>query len=226
MRLGSLRTLLDYRTHYSCNDYSCSPAVEIETSDDFHIPESKYNIPFDSIEITKNSVVANLFSGLGYDIMQESEKTGNNGKVIGIDFSPAMMFRARYNVEKRGCKNVSFREALSSRFLPLGANIIDTLIFNKLLNRFPNKNLFSEIYRILKPGGAFYIYDIISDCPDCLRAGIFSKNGYAGKLIELGFKNIVIKEFITNVPVNDLQEYSDVDFSIANLNTALIRGEK
>jgi SAM-dependent methyltransferase len=136
------------------------------------------------------------------------------------------MYKAQYNVEKTGCKNVFFREVFSSKFLPLGANITDILIFNKLLNKFPIKNLFSEIYRILKPGGVFYIYDIISDCPDCLKIGINSKTNYIRILNAFGFKNIIIKEFMKNIPIEELKEYSDNNPSITNLNTALIRGEK
>jgi ubiquinone/menaquinone biosynthesis C-methylase UbiE len=183
-----------------------------------HIPSSKYNIPFDFVEINKGSIVVNIISNLGYEILQESEKTGANGKVIGIDFSPAMMYKARYNVEKNGCRNVFFREVFSSKFLPLGANISDALIFNNLLNRFPNSNLFCEIYRILKPGGVFYIYDIASECINRLITGINSKTEYIRKLNAYGFKNVVIKEFIKDI--------SDSNFDSKNLNTILVRGEK
>jgi ubiquinone/menaquinone biosynthesis C-methylase UbiE len=227
MKLRYLKKLLEFRTYYSCNDYSCSSPADTVTGGDFHIPFSKYSIPFDFVEINKDSVVVNLVSGQGYDIMKESEKTGVNGKVIGVDFSPAMMYKAQYNVEKVGCRNVSFREVFSSKFLPLGANITDTLIFNKLLNDFPNKNLFSEIYRILKPGGAFYIYDIISDCPNCLKASINSKTKYIRDLIGCGFKNILVKELMENIPVEEISQYSVGSLpSVTSLNTALIRGEK
>jgi ubiquinone/menaquinone biosynthesis C-methylase UbiE len=226
MKLKYLKKILEYQTQNSCNDYSCSPPAESDESvGDRHIHLSKYSIPFDFVEINKDSVVVNIVSGLGYEILKASEKTGTKGKVIGVDFSPAMMYKARYNVEKNGCKNVSFREVFSSKFLPLGANITDILIFNKLLNRFPIKNLFSEIYRILKPGGVFYIYDIVSDCSDCLT-GINSKTGYTRILDTFGFKNIIIREFMQNIPAGELNEYADDSLSLTNLNTALIRGEK
>jgi ubiquinone/menaquinone biosynthesis C-methylase UbiE len=216
MKLKHLRELLGYGQNYCCNDFSCSsPATDKnENTDNARIPTSKYNIPFDFVEINKGSVVVNIISNLGYEILIASEKTGTDGKVIGIDFSPEMMYMARYNVEKTGCKNVFFREVFSSKFLPLGANISDTFIFNNLLSRFPNNNLFSEMYRTLKPGGAFYIYDIISECMSCLKAEIYSKTDYIRKLTAQGFKNIVIKEFTDN------------NFDTDKINPVLIRGEK
>ncbi|MDR1593806.1 MAG: methyltransferase domain-containing protein [Prevotellaceae bacterium] len=219
MKLKYLKELLGYRQNYSCNDYSCSLHVDNdENTEDVHIPYSKYNIPFDFVEINKGSIVVNIISNLGYEILKASEKTGANGKVIGIDFSPAMMYKARYNVEKNGCRNVFFREVFSSKFLPLGASISDALIFNNLLNRFPNDNLFSEIYRTLKPGGVFYIYDIATECLNHLKTGINSKADYIRQLSAYGFKNIIIKEFVKDI--------SDNNSGVKNLNTALIRGEK
>ncbi|MDR0725714.1 MAG: methyltransferase domain-containing protein [Prevotellaceae bacterium] len=219
MKFKYLRELLGYGQNYCCNGYSCSEFADAgENMPDERISVSKYNIPFDFIEINKGSVVVNIISNLGYEILKASEKTGKNGKVIGVDFSPAMMYKARYNVEKNGCRNVFFREVFSSKFLPVGANISDILIFNNLLTRFPNNNLLSEIYRTLKPGGVFYIYDTISEYMNCLKADIYSKADYIGNLTACGFKNIVIKEFIENA--------TDSNPNVKSTNIALIRGEK
>jgi ubiquinone/menaquinone biosynthesis C-methylase UbiE len=219
MKLKYLNELLGYRRSYCCNDYSCSlPDDTAESPGNACIQASKYNIPFDFVEINKGSIVVNIISNWGYEILKASEKTGANGKVIGIDFSPTMMYRARYNVEKNGCRNVVFREVFSSRFLPLGGNIADISIFNNLLNIFPNNNLFSEIYRTLKPGGIFYIYGTVSECPNHLKTETDSKVGYIRKLGNYGFKNIVVKEITKNTTDNGSE--------LKNLNTALIRGEK
>ncbi|MDR0386368.1 MAG: methyltransferase domain-containing protein [Prevotellaceae bacterium] len=205
MKLKYLKELFGYRQSYGCGDYLCSPlpADTEEKTDDVRIPFSKYDIPFDFVNINKGTTVVNIISNMGYEILQASEKTGTDGKVIGIDFSPAMMYKARYNVEKTGCRNVFFREVFSPKFLPLGANISDTLIFNNLLNRIPIDNLFSEIYRTLKPGGVFYIYVIISEY--LIR-----------ELYACGFKNIVINKFFEDGSNSESKQ----------LNTALIRGEK
>jgi SAM-dependent methyltransferase len=219
MKLKYLREVLGYRQGYGCGDYSCSLPIDIDDiMGDVRIPISKYNIPFDCVEINKGSIVVNIISNLGYEILRASEKTGTNGKVIGIDFSPSMMYKARYNVEKNGCRNVFFREVFSSKFLPLGANISDALIFNNLLNRVPIDNLFSEIYRTLKPGGVFYIYDVVAERTTRLKTGINTKTDYIRKLNVCGFKNIIIKEFSKNIPYNASAGNS--------LNTILLRGEK
>jgi SAM-dependent methyltransferase len=215
MKIKYLRETLGYGPNYCCNDSSCSrPADADENKPDERILVSKYNIPFDFVEINRGSTVVNIISNQGYEILRESEKTGTNGKVIGIDFSPAMMYKARYNVEKTGCKNVFFREVSSSKFLPVGANISDILILNNLLSHSPNYNLFPEIYRTLKPGGIFYIYDVISECADNSTTDIYSKADYIEKLTDYGFKKIVIKEFIADITDNK------------NMNTVLIQGEK
>jgi SAM-dependent methyltransferase len=225
MKLKYLKELFGYGQQYSCNDYSCSLPVNTDrNTENVHIPSSKYNIPFEYVEIGKGSIVVNLVSNLGYEILMESKKTGTKGKVIGVDFSPTMMYKARYNIEKNGCKNVSFREVSSSKFLPLGANISDALIFNRLANRFPNENLFSEIYRTLKPGGVFYIYDIVSNCLSRFKADICSKTDYIRKLTVYGFKNIEIKEFTEDILTDELTILENLD--VKNLNTVLIRGAK
>ncbi|MDR2383631.1 MAG: methyltransferase domain-containing protein [Prevotellaceae bacterium] len=218
MKLKYLRETLGFGQNYCCSDYSCSTPAEANTNTpDVRISASKCNIPFDYVEINKGSIIVNIISNLGYEILMESEKTGTNGKVIGVDFSPAMMYKARYNVEKNGCKNVFFREVFSSKFLPVGANISDILILNNLLSRSLNDNLFSEIYRTLKPGGVFYIYDIVSECVNCLKTNIYSKADYIWKLTVHGLKNIVIKEFADEA--NGSPEAT-------KMNTILIRGEK
>ena len=174
MKLKYLKETLRYGQNYCCNDYSCSTSADAgENVSNECIPVSEYNIPFDFIEINKGAIVVNIISNLGYEILRASEKTGTNGKVIGVDFSPAMMYKARYNVEKTGCRNVFFREVFSSKFLPVGANISDILILNNLLIRYQYNNLFSEIYRTLKPAGVFYIYDLISECMNCLKTDVY-----------------------------------------------------
>jgi ubiquinone/menaquinone biosynthesis C-methylase UbiE len=231
MKLRYLREVLEHTFCSVCDDYSCASLVADTDNNNtdtemFQIPFSEFNIPFNLIEIDRGSIVVNIISDLGYEIIMASKKTGKQGKVIGIDFSPAMMYRAQFNVEKTGCENVFFREVFSSTFLPLGANIADTLIFNKLLNQFPNKNLFSEIYRILKPGGSFYIYDLVSDNPDCVEAGIKTKKNHIQKLNNYGFKDISIIKFLKNIPAGELIEHLNTNLDIGNLDTALISGKK
>ena len=100
-------------------------------------------------------------SGAGNDAFVARHETGETGKVIGIDFTPAMIERARHNAEVRGFNNVEFREGDIEK-MPLGGNMADVIVSNCVLNLVPNKDgVIKEIYRVLKPGGHFSISDIL-----------------------------------------------------------------
>ena len=142
------------------------------------------------------------------------------GKVIGIDFTPAMVDRAIVNAEKLGFKNVEFRQG-DIENMPLASNVADVVVSNCVLNLVPNKEgVFKEIYRVLKPGGHFSISDIvlIGDLPDALRkdaemyagcvSGAIQKDIYLELIHSNGFKNVTIqKEKSITIPDDILQNY-------------------
>src|SRR5690606_39571801 len=88
-------------------------------------------------------------------------ETGLTGKVLGIDFSEAMVEKARINAEKLGYNNVEFRLG-DIENLPVSSGFADVVVSNCVMNLVPNKpQAFSEVYRILKTGGHFSISDIV-----------------------------------------------------------------
>src|SRR5436305_11570570 len=101
-----------------CGSGCCTTEVYNIMSDDYTLLEG-YNadadlglgcgLPTQFAKIKKGDVVIDLGSGAGNDAFIARLETGETGKVIGIDFTPAMIERARINNEVRAFNNVEFR---------------------------------------------------------------------------------------------------------------------
>lgn len=198
-----------------CGAGGCSTEVYNIMSDDYTKVEG-YNadadlglgcgLPTQFARIKKGDVVIDLGSGAGNDAFIARHETGETGKVIGIDFTPAMIERARQNAEVRGYNNVEFRQGDIEK-MPVTANVADVIVSNCVLNLVPNKDgVFKEIYRALKPGGHFSISDIVleGELPKEIReaaemyagcvSGAIQKEVYLELVETNGFKNITIQK--------------------------------
>jgi SAM-dependent methyltransferase len=147
-------------------------------------------------------------------------KQVRTGKVIGIDFTPAMIERARQNAEVRGFNNVEFRQGDIEK-MPVTANTADVIVSNCVLNLVPNKaGVFKETYRVLKPGGHFSISDIVLEgiLPNALKeaaemyvgcvSGAIQKQVYLELIQANGFKNITVqKDKAIIIPDDILSHY-------------------
>lgn len=106
-------------------------------------------------------IVGDLGSGKGMDVFLASKAVGDTGRVIGIDNNYTMVEKAREIAFKRHFKNVEFRLG-EIEYLPIGDNTLDLLMSNCVINLSTDKEqVYSEIYRILKPKGRISLSDIV-----------------------------------------------------------------
>lgn len=229
-----------------CGSGCCSDEVYNIMTDDYKNMEG-YNadadlglgcgLPTEFANINQGDTVIDLGSGAGNDCFVARSQTGEKGTVIGIDFTPAMIERAKANASKLGFTNVEFRQG-DIEDIPVSGNKADVIVSNCVLNLVPNKdNVFKEIYRVLKPGGHFSISDIVllGDLPVNLKqaaemyagcvSGAVQKDTYLELIKKNGFQNIRLqKEKAIIIPDDILKNYlNDEELSrFRNSNTGIL----
>ena len=163
-------------------------------------------LPTEFAKIKTGDTVIDLGSGAGNDAFIARKIVGENGKVLGIDFTEAMIAKARTNAEKLNFNNVEFRLG-DIDDMPVTSNYADVIVSNCVLNLVPNKHkVISEIFRVLKPGGHFSISDIVleGELPakwkevaelyaGCV-SGAIQKQVYLEMIEAAGFKNVTLQK--------------------------------
>lgn len=181
-------------------------------------------VPTEFAQIKPGDTVIDLGSGAGNDAFVARAITGEGGKVIGVDMTPAMIDKAREHADKLGFNNVEFRLG-DIEALPIAANRADVIISNCVLNLVPNKRTaFAEMYRVLKPGGHFSVSDIVlrGELPDALRhdaemyagcvSGAIQESDYLGLLRDVGFADVTVqKANVITLPDDILSQYLTSD---------------
>ncbi|MBS4029475.1 MAG: arsenite methyltransferase [Ignavibacteriales bacterium] len=225
----------------SCCSSSCgeSPLLNIVMAEDYHkedvagVEIANLNLgcgtPTDYADLREGMTVLDLGSGAGIDVFIASKYVGATGNVIGVDMTEAMIARAKKNAIQLGIPNVDFRFGEIEQ-MPVDSNSVDRIISNCVLNLVPNKQrAFSEMYRVLKPGGAFAVSDIVvtGSMPENVQrdaelwagciAGAIKKEEYLSLLRETGFRNVsVLKE----------KKYAEVSSNEYALLSITVKGEK
>ena len=161
-------------------------------------------VPTDHAGLEAGQTVVDLGSGAGLDAFVARRVVGASGRVIGVDFVPEMVEKARANAQKLGVGNVAFVEG-AIEDLPLGEQTADVVLSNCVLNLVPDKErAFAEMYRVLRPGGHFCVSDIVTDgaLPDAVRrsaelyagcvAGAIDEAEYLGQLERTGFVDVAV----------------------------------
>jgi len=111
--------------------------------------------------IPAGAIVLDVGCGAGLDSLIAAQRTGESGKVIGVDFSEAMLNRARTAAAKIKATNVEFRQS-SAESLPLENASIDVAMVNGIFNLNPaREKIFQELARVMKAGGVVYSAEMI-----------------------------------------------------------------
>jgi ubiquinone/menaquinone biosynthesis C-methylase UbiE len=157
-------------------------------------------LPLSHTEAREGETILDLGSGGGVDVFRASKLVGKSGRVIGLDATPEMIFRARETAKKHDYDNVEFRLG-EIEHMPVESSSVDLVISNCVLNLVPNKELaFKEIYRVLKPGGRISVSDMVAtqegrrpvnpeEWAACISGAVTAKE-YQGILEKAGFVEI------------------------------------
>lgn len=163
-------------------------------------------LPTEYAGIQPGNSVLDLGSGAGNDCFVARALVGETGYVAGIDFTEAMIEKARENARTLGYTNVDFIQG-DIEDIPVRFGVVDVVISNCVLNLVPDKQkAFSEIYRVLKQGGHFCISDVVlqGDLPTGVKedatmyagcvSGALPREEYLSIIEEAGFTNVEVKK--------------------------------
>jgi arsenite methyltransferase len=212
-----------------CGATPCSTEVYTIMTDDYsdvagYVAEADLGLgcglPTQFAQIQPGNTVVDLGSGAGNDCFVARNEAGATGRIIGIDFTPAMLEKARTNAQKLGYDNVEFLEG-DIEAIPLADSTAHVVVSNCVLNLVPDKSqVFREIYRVLQTNGHFSISDIVllGDLPPALQqdaemyagcvAGALQKEDYLALITQAGFVDITIqKEKPIVIPDDILRKY-------------------
>lgn len=174
--------------------------------------------PLATAHLEGGEVVVDLGSGGGLDVMLAAQKVGAEGKVYGIDMTDDMLELARKNAKQAGHDNVEFLKGRIDE-IPLADGVADVIISNCVINLAPDKvRVFSEMFRILRPGGRVAVSDIALKQPlpeeladnvaalvGCISGALLFDEFERG-LSQAGFEHVTILD--TNA---DLNAYAQVE---------------
>ena len=177
-------------------------------------------LPTEFAQIKKGDTVVDLGSGAGNDAFIARSIVGEDGRVIGIDMTETMIDLARKNAQKLKLENVEFRLGDIEK-IPISNNKADVVVSNCVHNLVPDKlKAFTEMYRIIKPGGHFSVSDIVlvGNLPETIVkeaemyagcvSGAIQKDDYLAMIKNAGFTKVEInKEKAITIPDEILSNY-------------------
>ncbi len=155
--------------------------------------------------------VLDLGSGAGFDAFLAARAVGPEGRVIGVDMTPAMVAKAQENARKAGVSNTDFRLG-TIEALPVEDASVDVVISNCVINLSPEKpRVFREAFRVLKPGGRLMVSDIVLRAPLSEHV-LASVEAYVGCVAGAALKAEYLQA-ITDAGFGDLEVVKETDAS-------------
>ena len=180
--------------------------------------------------------VLDLGCGGGFDCFLAAKQVGQDGLVIGVDMTPEMISKARKNVAESEFPNIDIRLGEIEN-LPVADGVVDVIISNCVINLSPNKpRVFTEAFRVLKPGGRLAVSDIIASAPipksvrtdlalhaGCI-AGASTGDEVVAMLQEAGFSDIqVTPKNESKAFIKDWAPGSGAENSIVSVDIRAVR---
>lgn len=181
-------------------------------------------LPTEIADLQPGETVLDLGSGGGLDAFIARREVGSEGRVLGVDMTPAMIEKASKAADNLGYDNVEFRLG-DIEDMPISSEAIDVVVSNCVLNLVPDKRqAYDEVFRVLKSGGRFCISDIVSrgELPENIRraaelyvgcvAGAMDHSEYLAVIEAAGFSAVeVVEERSISLPDELLRRYLSAD---------------
>jgi arsenite methyltransferase len=171
-------------------------------------------------DLHEGEVVLDLGSGGGIDVLLSAKRVGPTGKVYGLDMTEEMLALAIQNRDEAGATNVEFLKGYIED-VPLPANTVDVIISNCVINLSTDKpSVFSEMHRILRPGGRIGISDVVAE-NDLTAAERAERGSYVGCIAGA----LSFAEFEEGLQAAGFAEISitSMDEPVPGIHSAIIR---
>jgi len=173
--------------------------------------------PLGFLALQTGETVLDLGSGGGIDALLAARQVGPEGRVIGVDMTPAMLERARANAARAGAANVEFREGRLEA-LPVEDGSRCAVTSNCVINLVPDKaRVFAEVARVLRPGGRLVVSDIVLDgpLPESVASDVFAYVGCVSGAME----RRPYFALLADAGLTEIEVLRDVDYLAASSQT-------